>query len=716
MTFLNPVLLGAAALISIPLLIHLLRRQKLPVIKWAAMEFLRQSQSKLRRRVRIEELLLLLLRMTIIALVVLALARPVLRSISLPIISQNSRVYAVIVIDNSYSMGQSSERGVTAWTATKQAVHQLLTRILRPGDSVSVLLMNHTVKPLIESPTYDLRMADAQVKNAPLSFNSTDFTAGARAALALVHGAAAPVKEVYFFTDDQKSGMTSAAGQQMVWQQLSKAAHIVWVSAMSQTSEVPNLALHVRAPSRELVTANLPARLETVISNYSGISRNITLQLQLDGAPPGAPQSIEVPAYGKQSVAFTPYLPQPGIHTGSISIANSASIDGLATDNSASFVLHSRSNIPVLVQDMSPAFGGSSSSSFYLYTALQPDSTSHIFAPTLIEGRLGAVNLSRYSCVIITGITTLSANEVQALIHYVSAGGGLLIFPGPATNAVSLNSLAAKLLPAKLTAKMTSSPDQPLTLDSGSITDDPSLDIFRDASILNIGDAAFNTYFNLVPSNPIDSASAPRVLVKFSNGKPAVVSSTLGLGKVVLFASTADTRWNNLPARGAYLPLLYQIVTSLAAGPQSHVNLALDTPAVLSLPIAFSGRSVTITRPDGRHSVIPTVLGPNGVTVQYSDTDMPGIYQVTAPGYRDAFAVTLPSGEGDLRRMTNTQAFLEQEGVKAASITVVNNPNQLAAAVKLSRYGSEIWRSLVVAAMFLLGVESLLARLIGRRG
>src|SRR5579862_7319206 len=98
MSFLNPVFLGALALVGIPLLIHLIRRRKLRTIRWAAMEFLLQSQRKQKRRLRIEELILLALRMLIVALAVLAFARPVLRSLGLPLLGQNAHVYAVIVV------------------------------------------------------------------------------------------------------------------------------------------------------------------------------------------------------------------------------------------------------------------------------------------------------------------------------------------------------------------------------------------------------------------------------------------------------------------------------------------------------------------------------------------------------------------------------------------------------------------------------------------
>src|ERR1700722_16646026 len=104
MPFLNSAFLAALGLVAIPLLIHLIRRRKLRVIQWAAMEFLLQSQRKQKRRLQIEEIILLLLRMLIVALAALAFARPVLRSLGIPLLSQNSRVYAIIVLDNSYSM------------------------------------------------------------------------------------------------------------------------------------------------------------------------------------------------------------------------------------------------------------------------------------------------------------------------------------------------------------------------------------------------------------------------------------------------------------------------------------------------------------------------------------------------------------------------------------------------------------------------------------
>src|SRR5438270_1467028 len=74
--FLNPAfLLIAVALVSVPIIIHLINRMRFKRIRWAAMEFLLKAQKRTRRRLIIEQLLLLALRCFLIALVGLLVSR-----------------------------------------------------------------------------------------------------------------------------------------------------------------------------------------------------------------------------------------------------------------------------------------------------------------------------------------------------------------------------------------------------------------------------------------------------------------------------------------------------------------------------------------------------------------------------------------------------------------------------------------------------------------
>src|SRR5437868_11715612 len=103
--FLNPLMLAGLSAVSIPIIIHLLNRRKFERVVWAAMRFVRLSVEKNQRRIKVEDMLLLMLRCLLLALLAIALARPVLRAAvgALGL----SKVTAVIVLDNSYSMTQT---------------------------------------------------------------------------------------------------------------------------------------------------------------------------------------------------------------------------------------------------------------------------------------------------------------------------------------------------------------------------------------------------------------------------------------------------------------------------------------------------------------------------------------------------------------------------------------------------------------------------------
>ncbi|MEM7293013.1 MAG: BatA domain-containing protein, partial [Pseudomonadota bacterium] len=102
MSFLNWVLLGGTAAFSIPLLIHLLNRSRYQTIEWGAMHLLDTAFQANNKRIRIEQLILLLVRCSIPVLLALCLARPVLTAWkTLPGETPQS---VVVLLDNSYSM------------------------------------------------------------------------------------------------------------------------------------------------------------------------------------------------------------------------------------------------------------------------------------------------------------------------------------------------------------------------------------------------------------------------------------------------------------------------------------------------------------------------------------------------------------------------------------------------------------------------------------
>src|SRR5437868_6258906 len=125
MTFLAPIMLFGAAAAAIPIAIHFFFRTRYRTVAWAAMKFLLTSIEQTSRRLRFQELLLLLARVAVLALLALALARPLMSALN---VSAKSEVLAVLVVDNSMSMGVK-ENDRTRLDIAKESAQRVLDQL-----------------------------------------------------------------------------------------------------------------------------------------------------------------------------------------------------------------------------------------------------------------------------------------------------------------------------------------------------------------------------------------------------------------------------------------------------------------------------------------------------------------------------------------------------------------------------------------------------------
>ena len=149
--FLNPWMLFGAAAIASPILIHLLNKRRFKIVEWAAMDFLFQADKKNRRRVQLENFILLALRCLAMLLVALMLARPFLPSSLTNVIQQSQKVERVLLIDDS--MSQTVPRGnSTAFDDTKNSVKELIARFAESNkteDWLTVMVTSDPENPIL---------------------------------------------------------------------------------------------------------------------------------------------------------------------------------------------------------------------------------------------------------------------------------------------------------------------------------------------------------------------------------------------------------------------------------------------------------------------------------------------------------------------------------------------------------------------------------------
>ena len=201
MSFLNPLLALGAAAFLVPLIIHILNRSRFRTIDWGAMHLLDSVIKVNHKRLRIEQLILLLVRCAIPILLALCLARPVLTGAST--MEGDAPVSLVILLDNSYSMDAVSESGSHFEQAVAAAI-EIISATGR-GSEIAVLQTGGKPTPLFDQPVFDQEAVIRKLKQLQGGFGTSDFAAAIDAAAATLTGMSHAGRELIVISDFQSA-------------------------------------------------------------------------------------------------------------------------------------------------------------------------------------------------------------------------------------------------------------------------------------------------------------------------------------------------------------------------------------------------------------------------------------------------------------------------------------------------------------------------------
>lgn len=713
LSFINSAFLGALSLISIPIIIHLLQRRRFKVVQWGAMEFLRLSQRNRSRRLMIEQLILLLIRCLIIAFVVLAVCRPIVRIGGVPIAGSRGPVHAIIILDNSYSMGYRPP-GTQTETVFDRAVKRALDvvdRGLRQGDAVSLVLASDPPRAVIRKPSLDLKAALAIIKKITLSDAGTNYGKAARLALEIAGDSRYVNREVYLISDNQASGWEGRGQDAPAWEGLARLARLVMLPI--RDGAAPNVAVEWVQAARGLATARAPARIQARIVNRGAQSlRDALVTLEVDGQAQGSAQRVTVEPGQGAVVVFNQIFDRPGVHACTVRVTE----DRLPQDDVGYLALSVRRNVKILIVNGKPdATTPQKDAAFFLNLALAPPATREGSEPTPLEPRViqgssfSNENVRNYDVVTLSDVARLGDADRRLLGEFVQNGGGALIFLGGRVNADLYNRDLLDGQPSLLPARLGALDAEKSSLDPASL-DHPALQRFRGAQDVSLNTAEFTKYFKLTP-NAKDRTV--RVMARFASGSPAILEKQFGLGKVILVASTANTEWNTLPLKPAFLPLIHQLVAYLASGTDGSRNGQVGEPLVKPLPLSEVNRKVTITSPGGARTAVRPLIHERGAIVTLENPQQAGFYRVAVDqSSPDIFAVNRDTAESDLRSLG--EAALKKL-LPVRNWTWIGLNEDLLSALTRSRQGIELWRHLLFAALALMVVETMLAQVFGRR-
>ena len=703
--FLHPAVAAVGVgCVAVPIVVHLINRLRFKRVRFAAMEFLLQSEKRNRRRVLLEQLLLLLLRILLVLAAAALVARLVLDSSTLSVLRGGAAAHHVVVLDDSGSMRASVGEG-TAFAAAKTALRDFAAEAARSPGSVqlTVLLLSRADADSALVARRDVTAAflpDLAEKLDALAPTHARHrpAAGLDAALRRFEGEEDTGDRVVHLLGDFRTadwagtgagGEGEAAGDggdaAAAVRRLDAAGvrvNLIRVVGGGDEEDnagaVGNRRVADVSLSSPAVAVGVPVRVSVTVTNDGAAAGPVDLIAELDRQAIPVPDRLPAAEPGETvAVSFDVQFDEPGRHEVAVSLPGGAG-DGLAEDDRFVRPVRVLPRVPVLAIDGAADLAGATA----IRRVFDPELTGRtvrVGGPDLLRKE----DLTQFTTVYVLNVPRLPPDAVGPLGRYVRGGGGLMWYAGNLDPAHYTDTLhEAGLFPVPLAG---GAKDLPADPDAGP---DVTFRPHPVTSVLTGTDNPFSDLVRVARYLPVpadwdrdDAARGDGVetLATLRDGAPLVLASSLGEGRVLAVLTTASTAWTDWPRNPAF-PLFQLPAQEWAGRADSGDGVAeAGEPLVLQLDAARFRPDVLIERPDELSASLTASprleageTGADGAPVtadelrlfaEYRDTDLPGTYKTrleTAAGEpADRWTgVNFPAAESALA-VVSSQALLE---------------------------------------------------------
>ncbi len=565
-------LLGLAGL-ALPVLIHLLTRRRHEVLRWGAMQFLRQPTRQRARR-SFDELWLLLVRLLLLALIVFALAGPFLGGVD----GFRPRRDVVLILDASASMDLAIPGQPRPWDEAKRAALAKLEE-LSDEDRVGVVLATHPPQRLTPHLTKNRAEVRQALESLPSPRGSADGAGAiAEACRLLDEDPRRAERSLWLASDFQHWGWGDDDALRR-WHALAgelkkdsgharTALETLALTAAQESLGPVNVGLSPLRPQRSVagVGQKIAFTADVILERHQGTPTPTTLEVSIDGK---ASTKVDLPTLKTAStpIRFELTFTEPGLRRVRAAFtAPSKYWDAFAADNSQERIVEVATELPILLID---GGGQGQGSSYYLSKAFtEPGDPKKV---SLVTPRI--VRVTEFEpardlefgprVVVLCDVPSLADSQRQALEAYVRAGGSLWIYLGPRSEA----NPSALLLPGTLSAvKGDAFLDGDRFLHAG-------LEVFKKSALNGL---AIRKRWRLEP----EAGSIPWAL--FNTGEPWLIEKRLGKGRILASTIPFDRSWDNPLTTAWEFPVLaHEIVYALADLRSDDFNVKPGTPVRL---------------------------------------------------------------------------------------------------------------------------------------
>lgn len=716
MTFLNPLVLFGLIAAAIPLILHLLNLRKLRTIEFSTLTFLKELQQTKIRRLKLRQILLLIVRTLLIVLIVLAFARPALRGTVLGAFGTNARSTIVLILDDSFSTSASDAHG-EIFRQEKDAALRLLD-VLKSGDDAFLVKLSDLPQATVDPATHDIGALRTIVEESQISGVRRRLEDAVRLSAKLLQKSSNANKEIYIVSDMQRTLFTDMSPASEAATSLFADGTSVFLVPVG-SSDISNASIDTVGVTTTILEKNKPAALTVAVKNFGGAAlNNEVVSVYLDGVK-SAQGNVSVEPWGSASTKLNVTPKRTGYLKGYAEIED----DAVEMDNRRYFTMTIPPQIAVEV------VSGSSGESRYPLIALgagsDQASESQLAVQQIPAQKFLFLDLKTVDVLVLTDATALDAGDMQRVKSFVQHGGGLMLFPGASTKLEDLNSVVLPPLgipPVEEVVGAASLSFQKVDLDHP---------LF--ATIFEKEAAARDRARPGVESPSItrtlkrQTGRQGRTIVSLSDGSAFLSEHTLGSGRILFFSVAPVLSWSDFPLKGIFAPLLYRSAVYLAprdeggntfiAGEEPTITVRAPSPAVLEQSHSAGFR---LTAPDGTEEIVQPAAAPaqpaefaSSLGFQLKHLTAPGLYDLhTGKTTLSMVAVNTDPLESDTRKATGKEmdGLWKHLGIGTSSVRSITAGDQLAAAILQSRFGTELWKYCAGLALLLAALEMLIAR------
>ena len=615
MVFLNRYFLIGLVGAAIPILIHLLTRDRVRRVAFSTLRFFANVSRNVLRRKRIYEMILLAMRTAACALLAIAFARPFLQSgeggLGGLLTPGTARA---IVVDLSASMGRGG-----LLTPLREEALTALNSLSEGSDAAALVTFTDT--PRVEVP-FTRRLGEVRAKLEAIApgHGGTRIAPAVQQADTLLRAVKARAKEVCLISDLQRTGWSDFAGD---WK-LAPGVRLV-VRPVQPAKEAGGVAIVEADTPQSVALSRTPRTLAVRVANFSKVERR-DLQVALSiGGKEIAAQKVNLHPGAKVPVRFRHVFETAGDNPGVVRVKAGVAA---AADSEFCFNVRVIPRIPVPILNGRPTSSPMTDAAWFLKMALAPGDDTPFLARSIEATKVLPDEFQDARVVILANVGEVAAPVHDALAALLKRGGGLLFLPGDRVDAEAFNRTLGGLAPCKLRRIVNPAARADERAEAGIARVDyehPIFEVFHRPHHGDLSTARFTQFWEVTDSQ------LSRVLARFDDGRPALLERQVEAGTSMMLVNPADLQWSNLPLRAIFLPFLHQTVRYLAVRTEGRAAFRVGE----RLPV-----------PEGHR-----LRGPDGKLFETTDVVamQPGFYAVLDKGGTEVFqfAVNRDPAEAD---------------------------------------------------------------------